>query len=144
MILSAIIIIVCVLIDQISKHIAREKLAGLSHNAGFFTFSIVKNYGAFRGLLQKNKRILTIIQGISMLVIAVLLGMFIQRKDKVSSVGLALILGGAIGNFIDRVTEGGVTDFFAVKWTKDLYYNIADFFVFIGAGITLLRELIPK
>jgi signal peptidase II len=138
------IIVVCIGIDQLTKAIARVKLLNTNQTKGIFSFSLVNNYGAFRGLLQKNRKALVFIQAISMFIIALILGIAIQRKDKVSSLGLSLILGGAMGNFIDRLKDGYVTDFFAIQWTKNLYYNLADMFIFIGAGIVLIKSMVSK
>lgn len=144
MIVAGLIIILCVCIDQYSKLKARSILSEEIRTNGFFSFSIVKNEGAFRGLLQKNKQLLLWIQSASIIIVAILLGAFIHKKDRISSIGLALVLGGAIGNLIDRIKDGYVTDFFAVKWTKNLFYNIADLFVFLGALITCIRSLFLK
>lgn len=140
MFIAALILIFCICVDQYTKAKARSILKEDSFNKGFFSFAIVKNEGAFRGLLQKNKRLLLGIQSASIVIVAILLGAFIHKKDRITTIGLALVLGGAIGNLIDRVKDGYVTDFFAIKWTKNLYYNIADLFVFLGAFITCVRS----
>jgi signal peptidase II len=58
--------------------------------------------------------------------------------------GLALILGGALGNVVDRVLRGQVVDFVLAYW-KNAYFpafNVADSAITIGAGLLILDELI--
>jgi len=141
-IMSVILISISIILDQVTKGIAQKKLTTITRQRAFFSFALVKNKGAFRGLFKGNKKLLIGIQLFSMIVIALMLGFFINKKDKTTSVGLSLILGGAIGNLIDRLKNGYVTDFFAIKWTKNLYYNLADMCIFLGAFITLIKEIL--
>ncbi len=58
-------------------------------------------------------------------------------------VGLALVMGGAIGNLIDRMRNGFVIDFILVHWKESLFpaFNVADSAITIGAGLLLLDAL---
>ena len=67
----------------------------------------------------------------------------LPRGDKLLSMALALILGGAIGNVIDRILYGHVIDFIQVHW-QDAYFpafNVADSAITIGAGLLILDAL---
>ena len=67
----------------------------------------------------------------------------LPRGDKLLSMALALILGGAIGNVIDRIVHGHVIDFIQVHW-QDAYFpafNVADSAITIGAGLLILDAL---
>ena len=66
--------------------------------------------------------------------------------DRLNLYGLALILGGAIGNVFDRIVWGGVTDFldFYVGHLHWPAFNVADSAVVIGSGLLLLDLLKPK
>lgn len=58
--------------------------------------------------------------------------------------GLALVLGGALGNVIDRVLYGHVIDFIRVHW-QDAYFpafNVADSAITIGAGLLIIETLL--
>jgi signal peptidase II len=58
---------------------------------------------------------------------------------------LALILGGAVGNVIDRLLHGYVVDFIQVHWNHRWYFpafNIADSAITVGAGLLILDELL--
>lgn len=62
------------------------------------------------------------------------------------TVGINLVLGGAIGNVIDRVVEGRVTDFidFYIGSWHYATFNVADVAITVGAGLLILSELILK
>jgi signal peptidase II len=58
--------------------------------------------------------------------------------------GLALIVGGALGNLIDRVLHGRVVDFILAHWDAHLFpaFNIADSAITVGAGLVILDALL--
>jgi len=58
--------------------------------------------------------------------------------------GLALIIGGALGNMIDRVLQGRVVDFILAHWGTHLFpaFNVADSAITIGAGLVILDALL--
>jgi len=69
-----------------------------------------------------------------------------SRSDRLTAIGLALILGGAAGNLFDRIVWGQVTDFLEF-YIGDLHwptFNVADSCVVIGSGLLLLDILRPK
>jgi len=141
MLAGLISVVIIVIIDQLAKHYARNNFKGKKIKKGFLTFSLVKNPGAFKGFLKKRPKLLLIIQSVSsigMLGLALFSGF--KKKDSLLTIGLTLIAGGAIGNLLDRILDGEVTDFLAIKWTKNLYYNVADIVLFTGALLTALRS----
>ena len=68
----------------------------------------------------------------------------VMRTDRLLSFGLASILGGAIGNLIDRVLDGFVVDFIVVHWEQYYFpaFNIADSAIFIGACLLILDMIL--
>lgn len=64
----------------------------------------------------------------------------------VETIGINLVLGGAIGNVIDRVLEGRVTDFidFYIGTWHYATFNVADVAITLGAGLLILSELVLK
>lgn len=132
-----------VCLDLYCKQKARTKIEPRSLGNGFFRIGYVKNYGSFRGLLAQHTSVLKVIQGL--LLTAVALGLYKAqgtKKDNLLLVGLSLILSGGLGNYISRLKDGFVTDWFAIKWTKNLYYNLADIMIFGGSLVLIIRELI--
>ncbi len=136
------IILIIIGLDQGLKNYAKKKFKNKKIYKGPFTFSLVKNKGAFKGFLKNKPNILKALQILgSVIMIIMALTSAVKNKNKILTIGLALIAGGATGNLIDRLRDGEVTDFIAIKWTKNLYYNLADFAIFIGAFILFLKNL---
>jgi signal peptidase II len=83
-------------------------------------------------------------------VVSVAVGVWLyrlQRAQRMLSLALALILGGAIGNLIDRVLAGYVVDFIVVHYENHYFpaFNIADSAISVGAALLILDTLIkPK
>ncbi|MRG73914.1 signal peptidase II [Alphaproteobacteria bacterium HT1-32] len=77
--------------------------------------------------------------------IAVVLTVWALRVDRsLEALALALIAGGAIGNIIDRIRQGAVTDFLdfhAMGWHWPAF-NFADVFIFVGAASLIILSLI--
>ncbi|MEA3405266.1 MAG: signal peptidase II [Pseudomonadota bacterium] len=70
----------------------------------------------------------------------------LPNKLNIETWGINLVLGGAIGNVIDRILEGRVTDFidFYIGTWHYATFNVADIAITIGAGLLILSELILK
>ena len=143
----SLVALLVVVADQLSKLWIRSNLAVEQSlfELGFFQLTHVHNTGAAFGLFQGQSFALIIV---SLVVITVLLlyAFFIYRRfpfldDRLSKSALGLILGGTVGNLIDRIGFGGVTDFISVgTWWP--VFNIADSAVTVGVIIfaySLLR-----
>ena len=129
--------ILVVIFDQLTKFWIRSNLAlGQSiPDHGFFRITHVQNSGAAFGLFPGQSLLLTIIASIGIVLMLVYF-IFINRRfpylDKLPGrLALGLILGGTIGNLIDRLLFGYVTDFISVGIWPD--FNIADSAVTVGA-----------
>lgn len=71
----------------------------------------------------------------------------LSRHEQLLAAGLALVLGGALGNLYDRVVLGHVVDFILVHWQDRWYFpafNIADSAITIGAGILIIDMFFGK
>ena len=62
-----------------------------------------------------------------------------SRQEKVSSIAFGLIIGGALGNIVDRLDDGFVTDFFQVGSFPT--FNVADSCIMVGVGMLVLWEV---
>lgn len=83
---------------------------------------------------------------LSVVVIGFVLYLFYQSdpKQKMSRLGFALVIGGAVGNVIDRALLGHVVDFFLFhtpSWSFAVF-NLADAFISVGAAMIVLDELL--
>lgn len=139
---------VCILIlDQVTKYIIIEKLpvnSSIEVIRGFFYITHVKNSGAAFGLFQDSIGTLTIISIVA-IVLIIILKIILKLNYAFYNVSLGFILGGALGNLIDRYFVGEVTDF--INFTYWPVFNIADSFIIIGFCliiILILREYFKK
>lgn len=103
------------------------------------------NKGAMLNFLEKQKKVVMYLSGtilgIVLLIFAVLLP---SKNNRILKVALALILGGALTNFYDRIKRGYVVDYFSFKWLKNIVFNISDICIFIGAIMSVIKMLLSK
>lgn len=142
-----IVSVIVVFLDQLTKFLALEKLTdGLSIPIlkNIFHLTLVKNTGIAFGLFRGSTIILVSISFIGAIVI---LRYWFLKKDGLGATvkfALFLILGGSIGNLIDRIHFGYVVDFldFGINNLRWPAFNIADSAITIGAvliGWKILR-----
>lgn len=142
--------IIVVIADQLSKYFAIERLKGsISHVIipGFLKFTYVENYGAAFGILKDKKMFFIIITLIIIMFISIFLIRYYNKINIFMKIGLALLLGGAIGNFIDRVRFAYVVDFINVRLFNCYdfpVFNIADISIVCGTIIILILTLLNK
>lgn len=148
-VISVAIIAAVVLLDQVSKVLVLAYLYGgqVELIKGVLRFTYVENRGMAFGLLANHRWIFLVcsVLGIG------LAGFYLFRyvKRNLSRVGLALIIGGGIGNMIDRLRLGFVVDFidFCAFDFWVWVFNVADAAVCVGAAIfvlDLLLELVAE
>jgi signal peptidase II len=137
-----------VLVDQITKlTIERAYDYGDVHPVtGFFNLVLTYNKGAafsfLAGASGWQKQFLTAIGIVASLFILFLLAR--HGTQKLFSLALALILGGAVGNVIDRIAYGHVIDFLDLHWRGWHWpaFNVADSAIVCGAALLILDELL--
>lgn len=141
---------VVVTLDQWTKWLAETKLSFHEPVAviePFLNWTLAYNYGAAFSLLadaggwQK-----WFFSGLAfvMSVFLIIYLLKVPRQAKLLSMGLALVLGGAIGNLIDRLLNGKVTDFIHVHYADVWHYpifNIADIGICIGIALIVIDML---
>ncbi|MEY4768862.1 MAG: hypothetical protein RL637_1501 [Pseudomonadota bacterium] len=140
--------IVILILDQISK-IAVDHFMTLYESLAImpsFQLTYVHNTGAaFSFLANAGGWQRWLFAGLA-IVISVILGMWLKQlksTDKLLAIALALVLGGAIGNLIDRLFYGYVIDFLDVYYQTWHWpaFNIADSAICIGVFLMLLDNL---
>ena len=128
-----------IIFDQLTKHIINNNLKSLiNRDLIFFSIDYVKNYGAAFNLLSGSRIILSIIS----VIISIILLYFILNLKNISNIDLfsySFILGGTIGNGLDRVFKGYVIDFINLNFIKFPIFNIADISINIGFILILYR-----
>ena len=117
---------------------------------GFFRLTHVQNRGAAFGLFADSPSEWKIgaLVLFSLVALAVVLALLWKNSHAMTTtgMGLALILGGALGNLWDRLVSGHVTDFLlfyvgSYQWPA---FNVADSAIVIGAGLLVIEILFTK
>lgn len=129
------LLIVCVVADQLTKLWARTELSGAPIIVWkkVFSFRLVYNTGGAWGVLNKHTWVLTVFSIAVM--IAIVVAYFLVPKTKkmrLMRFSMMLIIAGAIGNIIDRVGFGKVTDMFSFDLINFPVFNVADICVVCG------------
>ena len=145
---------VVIVLDRITKRIVSQQLPnGQAHTVipGIFRITDVHNTGAAFSMFAEStspEAIRHILIAFSVFAVLLIFAMLwrIGRTVTVSSVSLALILGGAFGNLYDRVSYHYVVDFLEVRiyhyhWPD---FNVADSCIVIGACLLLLEIFRPQ
>ena len=112
----------------------------------FFRLTWVENRGVSMGMLTADSNLgRWLLVGMTA-AIATAVGVWILRsKDGLERLALGLVLGGALGNILDRIRFGYVVDFVHLHWHEHSFYvfNVADAAITIGVLLLLVRALIP-
>ncbi len=102
--------------------------------AGIFHITYIENPGAAFGLFA-NQRLVFIVAGILVIAAACLMYRRLMSEKAIIRWGVALLLGGAVGNLIDRLRIGGVIDFLDFRiWPV---FNIADIGICVGVALLM-------
>jgi signal peptidase II len=147
------IALVVVLLDRWTKRLVAERISLYSHIQvipGFFRLTHTENTGAAFSLFADSSApwktgLLIAFSGIALVVVSVLLWRN-ERAHVTAGIGLALIMGGALGNLWDRLARGRVIDFllFYFKRYQWPVFNLADSAIVVGAGLLVLEILFHK
>ena len=139
-------------VDKYLQEIGFKKIIG-----DILIFIYTRNYGVSFGFLNNVPDViqhiipefLKVIVFLAMIVVFYIITIIDKKKQKVSIIGFSMVLGGAMGNLLDRVMRGFVTDFINMGFNLDIRfpwnYNIADAAITIGivviaVGVFIFRE----
>ncbi len=147
------LLVFIVLLDQFSKLIV-DRTMPLNHSIpvieNLFSLTYIRNTGAAFGILAGSAAgfRLPFLIFFSLLAIA-FIGMMLRRlpeSEKGLITALTFILGGAIGNLVDRVVYGEVIDFLDFYWSRFHWpaFNFADSFITVGVMMTFYYLLRAK
>ncbi|MEJ5375685.1 MAG: signal peptidase II [bacterium] len=152
--LGVLVAVTVLVLDQLTKAAVAEHMRlheSLTVIPGFLNLTYVRNTGAAFGLLATQSPGIRSLVLIASSLIAMGFIVWIWWRERVSSwcrvISLGLILGGALGNLVDRIRLGEVVDFLDIYWGKYHWpaFNVADSAVTVGI-LVLLPSLIlsPK
>lgn len=145
--------LVLFLVDQLVKWIITgplgiDYLGAVREILPIFDLRFVQNVGVSLGLLRAESEIgrwaLVVMTGA--IAVAVVVWMW-REKNRADQIALGLVLGGALGNILDRVRFGYVVDFADLhfgEWRPFLVFNVADAAITIGVLIVLARALLMR
>lgn len=103
------------------------------------------NTGAALNFLSKRPHILRALHTAVLIVVGIAYYLALKASGRpLTKTGLAFLFGGGAGNLFDRYTKGHVIDYFRInigsKRLRRVIFNVSDFFVFIGALLTVIGE----
>lgn len=147
-----IVSVLVIALDQITKAVVRQTLVPYMPREVIphvLNWTLAFNRGAAFSFLAGSSGWQTWLFGL--LAIAVSIGLIvwlarIRRSDWRSALPIALIIGGALGNLIDRLVHGRVTDFIEVYWHTWSWptFNVADSAISVGAVLLIALGLFGK
>lgn len=132
-----------IVVDQAIKAMARGNLEDVVNLTSFIALRLGFNpgvtFGLFAGSGDMGRWVLSIV---SLLLIAVLSIWAWRTRRPLLAAGLSLMVGGALGNLLDRLRFGHVTDFIDLHWGDAHWptFNLADAAIVCGIGLLLLAS----
>ena len=142
------IVFLTLFLDQVSKRIVIENLETFANGleiSKYFNLVYVENRGVSFGMFSEHDK--SFYFGIlSMLVSAYITYLLVKSNNRIELFGLSLILGGAIGNGVDRLYYGYVVDFIDLHLNNLHWpaFNFADTFITVGAIIFVFSIISNK
>lgn len=136
--------------DRLSKiYIINESLKNLDNfilKSTYVNIRLIWNEGIAFGLLSFDDKALYHSLSLLILVIILVIIYMIIKSEGLKKFSLMFILGGALGNFYDRIAYGAVPDFidFHVNGFHWFIFNIADIFISIGVFALIVLEIFDK
>lgn len=135
--------ILIVIADQVTKLVTLALSGGVESELCFFEiegligFRYLENRGAAFGMFADHRWIFMTLTSIALIVLIGAM-MFKKMESNLLIWSFSMIIGGGIGNMIDRIARGYVIDFIDVQFVDFYVFNIADCFVVIGCGLLIL------
>src|SRR5919107_1464762 len=128
------------IVDQATKSVVEGSMRigeSITLVPGFLSLTYTKNDGGAFGILGGNQLVLLVGSTIAFVVVFWML--LSGRPSKATMLGCGLILGGAAGNLLDRLSSGEVTDY--IHFSFWYIFNAADTAIVVGVGLLLLSAL---
>ncbi|MEL0090397.1 MAG: signal peptidase II [Rhodospirillales bacterium] len=136
-----------IVLDQLTKYLALEGISA-AEPISIFPFLDLKltwNQGVSFGIFGGGS-----VPPFVLILIAILISMFLiwqlwNSKKLILGMGFGLIIGGALGNVIDRAIYGAVIDFVLLSWKSWSWpvFNVADMAISCGVGLIIIDSLWP-
>ncbi len=150
MLFSGIIAIISALLaDQLSKYLLMNNLSDgeIIPLGSYFSLVKVWNTGVSFSMFNNHGSIgCVLLCTLSLVICAFLLYWMHKENDRLKIIGLGMIIGGALGNVLDRIRFGAVLDFLDFHYTTYHWpaFNLADTFICIGACLLIVLEIFKE
>ncbi|MRR34352.1 signal peptidase II [bacterium] len=140
-----------ILLDQATKLLIVHKLEyheSITVIGNFFDIIHARNPGAAFSFLSNSSFRLPFLITISLVASVAVIAIYrkLMPEQKLTALSLALILGGAVGNLIDRIRLGEVIDFLNVHWYQHYWpaFNVADSALCVGVGLLAVDMILEE
>lgn len=146
MIINILIIVLCIAADQLTKICAAANLKEISTLPiidNIFHFTYVENRGAAFGMLADHRWVFMILSVVGIAAIFIYLTVT-KPKSWWMRLALCFIVGGGVGNMIDRIARGYVIDFIDCRFIDFYVFNVADSFVCVGCAMFIIAVIIDE
>lgn len=143
------IALIIFLIDQGVKYLVATRMElyeQIPVIGNFFLITSHRNRGAAFGILEGQRWLFIVITIVVVIAIIWYLRKTVKTGQKLLSVALSLVLGGAVGNFLDRAISGEVVDFAQFNFGTYTFpiFNVADSAIVIGVALIILDTLLES
>lgn len=143
-IVAALTLVLAIVLDVITKKTVVDNMAlyeEIPVIKGVFHWKYIQNRGAAFGMLADNREVFLVISSVAIVVMAIYL--LFTRTDRLWwMIGIGMLVGGGIGNMIDRIALGYVVDFIYVALIDFAVFNVADCFVCVGVALLMYLSVL--
>lgn len=143
-IVAALTLVLAIILDIVTKKIVVDNMAlyeEIPVIKGVFHWKYIQNRGAAFGMLADNREVFLVISSVAIVVMAIYL--LFTRTDRLWwMIGIGMLVGGGIGNMIDRIALGYVVDFIYVALIDFAVFNVADCFVCVGVALLMYLSVL--
>ena len=146
---SMLIVIIIFFIDRISKNMIinyQEENDNVVYINDFINLDLVWNTGIGFGLLSSNSDLIYNLLSLLIFLIIIFLIYLVFKANSIDKTLFSIVIGGAIGNFYDRIVYFAVPDFIDIHYQNIHWFtfNIADIFISIGIIFLILKDFFLK
>lgn len=103
---------------------------------GIFDITHIRNDGAAYNLFSQVPILLIVMPALVMLAGLVYMGYAYHKNNPILMIAISMVIGGGLGNLLDRITKGYVVDFFDIHIIP--VFNVADIFICVGCGLLFI------
>ncbi len=138
---------IIIILDQITKEVARHNLMlyQVKPFVQYWSWTLAYNKGAAFSFLADQSGWQKLFFGLVALIVSICLVYYILNRSysRLSGIALSFILGGALGNLIDRILYGEVTDFVLWYYRSHSWpaFNVADSFITVGITLLIIENV---